>query len=362
MNTLDEIISLTSELIRFKSMHSNPEAIRACADFIVQWCADNDIRATQIERKGVPSILIMPDEDNRARLGLMAHIDVVDAADDMFEPRIENDRLYGRGAGDDKYAAALSLILFRDRLMALHAKGMDQNDMVFGVIITGDEEIGGANGAGYAMTKVQCDYVIALDGGSPERMVLKEKGIINMAVTAHGKAAHGARPWLGQNAIDALIEDYQAIKALFTEDTEDHWHRTVNFGIVRAGESVNQVPETATGHFNIRYTENDDPQAIISAIEAAVSGDVSVERIDPVFASPESEYTERLLRISGAEPVQEHGASDARYLQDNGMAGVVWGAEVFGSIHTSEECVSIPSVGNLHDAIRTLLLEMENEI
>jgi succinyl-diaminopimelate desuccinylase len=292
----------------------------------------------------------------------MAHIDVVDAADDMFKPRIENDRLYGRGAGDDKYAAALSLILFRDRLRELRARGMDQKDMVFGVIITGDEEIGGANGAGYAMTKVQCDYVVALDGGTPKRMVLKEKGIINLTVTARGKAAHGARPWLGKNAIDALIEDYQAIKALFTENTEDHWHRTVNFGIVRAGESVNQVPETASGQFNIRYTEKDDPQAIISAIEAAVSGDVSVERIDPVFASPESEYTERLLCISGAEAVQEHGASDARYLQDNGMAGVVWGAEVFGSIHTSEECVSIPSIGDLHDALQTLLVEMEDEI
>ncbi len=358
MNSLDNIIELTSKLIRFKSMHSQPDEIHACADFIMQWCKDNDIEASRIEQEGVPSILVMP-ENNSATLALMSHIDVVDATDDLFEPRIENDRLYGRGAGDDKYAAALSLVLFRDRLQALRAKGLNQKDMAFGVIITGDEEIGGANGAGHALTRVDCEYVIALDGGTPKRMVLKEKGIINLTVTTHGKAAHGARPWLGQNAIDALIDDYQAIKKLFTESTEDHWHSTVNLGIIRAGESVNQVPATATGQFNIRYTDHDDPKAIVEDIRATVSGDVHVERIDPVFASPESRYTERLLKISGAEAVQEHGASDARYLKKNGMAGVVWGAEVFGSIHTSEECVSIPSIGTLLDALQTLVMELE---
>lgn len=359
MQTLNEIIELTSQLIRFKTMHSCPEEIAACATFIMDWCAKNDIHATLIEHNKVPSIVVMPDARNKAPLAFMAHIDVVDADDALFEPRIEGDMLHGRGAGDDKYAVALSLILFRDHLKKLRAQGLDQKDMVFGIIITGDEETGGFNGAAHVLTLVQCDYVIALDGGSPKRMVLQEKGIINLTLTAHGTAAHGARPWLGVNAIDTLMEDYTAIKALFTGTAPNHWHPTVNLGIIRAGESVNQVPGKAVAQFDIRYTEQDDPKAIIANIRNAVQSEVLVERIEPVFASPKSPYTERLLALAQAEAVQEHGASDARYLQDNNMAGVVWGAEVFGSIHTAHEHVSISSIGFLHESLTQLITEME---
>ncbi|WP_147820550.1 M20 family metallopeptidase [Salidesulfovibrio onnuriiensis] len=361
MTMLDEIIQLTSYLIRFKTMHSRPEETRACARFILDWCKKHDMEGEYLEHNGVPSIAIMPEAGKRARLMLMSHIDVVDAEEKLFEPRIEGDKLFGRGAGDDKYAAALSLVLFRERLAALRAQGKDRKDMALGVLITGDEETGGPDGAGHALTKVQADYVIALDGGSPQRMVLKEKGIINMTITARGTAAHGARPWLGHNAIEALIRDWESLKALFTEENEEHWHRTVNFGIVRAGESINQVPDVAVGQFNIRYTDNDDPEALVAQIRDAVNGEVEVMRIDPVFASPASKYTDRLLELSGAERVQEHGASDARYLEPNGMAGVVWGAEVFGSIHGANECVSISSIGTLSETLQKLVIELENE-
>lgn len=359
MKTLDEIIELTSQLIAFKTMHSCPEEIAACAAFIMKWCAQNEIHATLVEHNGVPSIMVMPDAKNKAKLAFMAHIDVVDADDALFTPRIEGDTLHGRGAGDDKYAVALSLILFRDHLKALRAQGLNQKNMVFGVIITGDEETGGVNGAAHVLPLVQCDYVIALDGGSPHRMVLQEKGIINLTITARGKAAHGARPWLGVNAIDILIKDYAAIKKRFTGTDPNHWHPTVNLGIIHAGESVNQVPGEAVAQLDIRYTEHDDPEAIITSIRNVVKSEVLVERIEPVFASPKSPYTERLLALAHAEAVQEHGASDARYLQDNGMAGVVWGAEVFGSIHTAHECVSISSIGFLHEKLTRLISETE---
>ncbi len=362
MTLLDEIIELTCDLIRFKTMHSRPKEISACARFIMDWCAENDMRAGLMEQNGVPSIAVMPESGRRTKLMLMSHIDVVDADDALFEPRIEDDKLFGRGAGDDKYAAAMSLVLFRERLRMLREKGLGQKDMVMGVLITGDEEVGGRNGAGHALAREQADFVIALDGGSPGRMVLKEKGIINLKITARGKAAHGARPWMGENAIDALISDYEALKPLFNEENEEHWHRTLNFGIVRGGESVNQVPNVAEGQFNIRYTDHDDPEQLIDMVRDAVKGEVDVLRIDPVFASPPSEYTDFLLKLSGAERVQEHGASDARYLQDLGMSGVVWGAEVFGSIHGVNECVSISSINMLTETIQKFVAKLEKGI
>ncbi|HCU68318.1 MAG TPA: peptidase M20 [Desulfomicrobium sp.] len=361
MNACDEIISLTQDLIRIPSMHSRPEEIMRCADFVVQWCGRQGITARKIVHDGTPSVLVMPGD--HARLLLMTHVDVVDAPDGLFAPRIEGDRLLGRGAIDDKYAVALSLVLFHDRLRALERNGRTQADMALGLLITGDEETGGENGAARALEGIGADFAIALDGGGPERIVTREKGVIDILLTATGKAAHGARPWLGRNAIDMLLEDYARIRELFEGDDDgDHWHRTVNFGKIRAGESINQVPHTARGWFNIRFTEDDDPQRLVEAIAERVRSRVEVLSTIPVFASPPSPMTDILLDIApGAVLTREHGASDARHLMDHGIPGAIWGAEGFGTQHGLEECVSIPSIEKLHDRLSTLCERLESD-
>ncbi len=359
MNACPEIIALTQDLIRIPSMHSHPEEIMRCADFVLHWCARHDLAARKIDQNGIPSVLVMPQQP--ARLLLMTHIDVVDAPRAMFQPRIEGDCLFGRGAIDDKYAVALSLILFRDRMLALRKAGKSQDDMALGLLITGDEETGGINGAAHALGQVKAEYALALDGGSPERIVTREKGIIDIMLTATGKSAHGARPWLGINAIDLLLEDYTRIRELFTDLGGDHWHRSVNFGKIQAGESINQVPQNAKGWFNIRYTENDDPMGIVQEIKSRVHSDVEVLALEPVFASVASPVTQQLLDIvPGSVLTREHGASDARYLMDHGIPGAIWGAQGFGTQHSLDECVSIPSIASLHQWLSRLIIELES--
>lgn len=332
MNACDEIVSLTQDLIRIPSMHSRPEEIMRCADFVVQWCGRQGITARKIVHDRTPSVLVMPGD--HARLLLMTHVDV-----------------------------ALSLVLFRDRLRALERNGRTQGDMVLGLLITGDEETGGENGAARALEGIGADFAIALDGGGPERIVTREKGVVDIMLTATGKAAHGARPWLGRNAIDMLLEDYARIRELFEgDDGGDHWHRTVNFGKIRAGESINQVPHTARGWFNIRFTEDDDPQRLAEAIADRVRSRVEVLSTIPVFASPPSPMTDILLDIApGAVLTREHGASDARHLMVHGIPGAIWGAEGFGTQHGLEECVSIPSIEKLHDRLSTLCDRLESD-
>ena len=107
-----EILHLTKDLIRFKTMHSAPDEIRRCADFIMDYLQGHKINHQTFEHNGYPSILMLP-RPNYAPVLLMSHIDVVDAPDKLFEPVEKNGNLYGRGAIDDKYAAALSLVLFK---------------------------------------------------------------------------------------------------------------------------------------------------------------------------------------------------------------------------------------------------------
>jgi succinyl-diaminopimelate desuccinylase len=345
---MEEIVQLTEDLVRFKTMHAKPEEIQACAGFIEDFLKEAGIRYRRVDHDGVPSIVAGP-RDDYAPVLLMSHMDVVDAPDELFEPVVKDDKLYGRGSIDDKYAVALSLVLLKNQVQALREKNKGQEDLPLGIVVTGDEEIGGHRGARHVLETFRTDFCIALDGGSPEKIVVKEKGVLRLKLISRGKSAHGARPWLGENAIEKLIEDYLKIRPYFQESSPEHWHRTMNFSVVHAGKSTNQVPDYAEATFDVRYTENDDMDTIIEKIQEDIEGELRVEAKEPLFQSGDSPHLDALLEISkGTKVGFEHGASDARFLAQYGMKGIVWGADGDQSQHSEQEHVNIPSVYTLY--------------
>jgi succinyl-diaminopimelate desuccinylase len=355
-----EIVDLTKDLIRFKSTHTRPEEIQKCARFIETWFKDHDIACTVVESNGVPSIRALPARQQTPLL-LMSHIDVVNATDPLFEPIEKNGRLYGRGAIDDKYAVALSMVLLKNRIESNHHRGLDDGTLPLGVLITGDEEVGGYNGARSALGRINCDFCIALDGGRVDKIVVKEKGILRIRVVSSGKTAHGARPWQGENAIEKLMADCLVVKGFFEGLTEpEHWHRTMNLSVIRAGDSVNQVPDEAEATFDIRYTENDDVDDLVQRIQAAVTSKVIAEEREPLFISPESPYRKRLLALATDTRIGiAHGASDARFLSQFNIPGIVWGADGNSSQHSTEEHVEIPSLARLYDILDRFVTEIQ---
>ena len=268
---MQAVVDLTQDLIRFKTMHNQQEEIQRCMAFIEDYLNSHQLAYTRIEDGGYPSILMMP-EDNTANVLLMTHIDVVDAADELFDPTIRDGNLYGRGAIDDKYAAALSLVLAKEHIQMLRKQGRTQKDLPFGVLITSDEEVGGYNGVGAVVNTITPEFCIALDGGNPERIITKEKGLLTVKLIAAGKAAHGSRPWLGDNAIDNLMADYAKLKTLFDKPKAGTWLKTMSLNILNAGKSFNQVPDRAEAVFDIRYTENEDPDELFERLQMRYSG------------------------------------------------------------------------------------------
>jgi succinyl-diaminopimelate desuccinylase len=191
------------------------------------------------------------------------------------------------------------------------------------------------------------------------KVVVKEKGIVRLKLVARGKAAHGARPWLGENAIETLISDYLKLKRHFELAAPDHWHRTLNFSRIQAGKAVNQVPDYAEALFDIRFTENDDMEAVVAAIRGEIKGEAEVVEREPLFQGGGSPYLERLLAIAGhPETSCEHGASDARFLSEFGIPGIVWGPNGGNSAHSADEHVSIDSLLALHRILDQFLTEL----
>jgi len=359
---MQEIITLTEDLIRFKTMHSQPAEIQRCVSFIEDYLKTCGATYQRLDHADIPSIIVMP-QHNVVPILLMSHIDVVDGPDDLFNPRVKGDALYGRGSIDDKYAAALSLVFVKNYLRQLQKEGKDQNDLPFGIIITADEEIGGANGAQKALKEIKAEFCIALDGGGLNKIVIKEKGIVKLKLIARGKTAHGARPWLGENAIENLINDYQVLKTNFELAAPDHWHRTLNFSWIQAGKVSNQVPDYAEALFDIRYTENDDMQALFKTIRKKIKGELVVEKKEPLFEGGDSPYLDLLLQIATDSEVGfEHGASDARFLSAHGIKGIVWGADGDMSQHSADEHVNIDSVLKLYELLDQFITQSQSLI
>ena len=346
---LEEMVTLTKTLIRFKTMHHRMDEIAACTQFVEGFLDQQDIVFSRTEHGEYPSILVFPDLGKPVcKVLFMAHIDVVDADDDLFEPALRQGQLFGRGSEDDKYAVALCLTLLKTEMTRLRKLGKTQADLGFGVLITSDEEIGGHHGVGVLAETLRPEFFIALDGGGVDEIITKEKGLFTLKLTARGKAAHGSRPWKGDNAVDHLIADYAALKAFFGSPGEGSWCKTLNLGIVNAGKSFNQVPDRAEAIFDIRYTEEDDTRELLRQLQAIVSGELSVLREEPMFLGGASPYLDRLCELApGARLGFEDGASDGRFFSEKSIPGVIWGADG-GGAHAENEHVDIDSMLTLY--------------
>jgi acetylornithine deacetylase len=166
------------------------------ANVIREWCAERNIDAWLEEAApGRPNVVAHVGAGDGPVLVLCAHIDTV-SADGMeiepFEPRIDGDRLYGRGSYDMKGGAAAVLAALADLAQDPPA------GTVYGAFVV-DEEYASA-GAFDFVARHHADACL-LTEPSEEQLVLAHKGFVWIEVVTHGVAAHGSRWDLGRSAI-----------------------------------------------------------------------------------------------------------------------------------------------------------------
>ena len=110
---LDERI-LAERLIRYDT--SRPDVIVAAAGFVKGWLESRDIEVRDHEHNGLPVLVaeVGPREARCRPWSFHGHLDVVPGQPDQFEPRVEGDRLIGRGAYDMKGGLAAMMCALKD--------------------------------------------------------------------------------------------------------------------------------------------------------------------------------------------------------------------------------------------------------
>jgi len=352
---MSELVALAKRLISYETV--DPETVSEAAGFIKGWLEARGIEAERDEVRGLPVIRAEVGPESAPTVVLHGHIDVVPGLRDQFEPRIEGDRLYGRGAYDMKGALAAMLVTA--------AAMRDQRGVRVRLGIVGDEESeeGEERGSDHLVDSgFTGDFAIT---GEPTDLHIgvEAKGVLALRLQVAGTAAHGATPWLGDNAVLNAIDVFRSIESLpFARHSSELFDRpSINLGRIWGGDALNKVPDLCVIDVDIRYLPDQDPTAVldevrgIDGIEAA-----SLFTRPPASVDRESIFV-RALRESAAEhhdgepmSVGRDGASDAVSFLRVGVPAVEFGPVGAGH-HGPREWVSVSSLEAYRQALESFL-------
>ncbi|MDN2583129.1 acetylornithine deacetylase/succinyl-diaminopimelate desuccinylase family protein [Aquibium sp. ELW1220] len=211
----DDLVTLTSDLIRFPTVNPPGDAYTPCAEFIGERMRRSGFETTLIRGEGAPG-----DSDRYPRTNVIArreggkpgptvhfnsHIDVVEAGEgwtvDPFGGVVKDGRVYGRGACDMKGGLAASII-------AVEAFLEVNPDYPGAIEVSGtvDEESGGFGGVAHLaklgyFSKPRVDHVIIPEPLNKDRICLGHRGVWWAEIETKGTIAHGSMPFLGDSAV-----------------------------------------------------------------------------------------------------------------------------------------------------------------
>jgi succinyl-diaminopimelate desuccinylase len=343
--------ALTERLIGYDT--STPDGLREAAGFVQGWLEARDVEALDGVHNGLPVIAATVGAASGPTVVLHGHLDVVPGLPEQFEPRVEGDRLYGRGAYDMKGGLAAMMCAARDLA--------SQSAVRVHFVCVSDEESdeAEARGSDYLVEKGYTgDFAIT---GEPTdlHIGIQAKGVLALRIEVSGKAAHGSTPWLGDNAVMKAVDVFRRIEAMpFTRESSEMFDRpSVSLGRIMGGDAMNKVPDRCTIDVDIRFLPGQSAAQVLQEIRELPDTEVAVMlHRDPAVVERDNPYVALLAEsIADGMPAERisigrDGASDIVSFLEAGTPGVEFGP-IGGGHHGPDEWVSISSLERYQRAL-----------
>lgn len=341
----DSILEITRELVALPTTPDHDEAAPRQLRRVAGFFRGSHWSATVTGRGRGATLLVKPRGMARPRFLLAGHLDVVPGDPGQFRLRQRGDRLYGRGAYDMKGPLAAMMA-------ALMTAAASSPRGSFGLLVTVDEERGGASGTGAWVRRHRQgrpEVVFIPDGGEDFDLVIEEKGVLQVAVTWRGRPAHSSRPWEGDNPVAALRLGLERLERAFPplRGLAD-WRTSAVVTGIRSGDANNRVPATAAVTLDIRRVAAQKPAAILKKLERCFgSGTVRVlNQAEALRVSPQApplvRYRRLYRELFGKETrlVRYPACCDARFFAAAGVPVIV-ARPRGGHAHGADEWVSL---------------------
>jgi succinyl-diaminopimelate desuccinylase len=365
----DEVIEFLRGLVQIPSI--NPpgdvrEAIEYCARKLKPEGFDIEIIKVEDEK---PNLLASLRAGAGPTLLFNAHVDVVPTGDESnwtyppFGAEIAEGRVYGRGAGDDKASVTAQVMA----AIALARSGVPLSGTLF-VNEVADEEVGGEKGARLVADdeQVQPDFVIVGEQ-TINRVALGEKGGAGSRVTVYGRAAHGALPWEGVNAIEGMAKVITALQTelwpRLAERTHPLFHpSSATIALIGGGVKSNVVPDMCWIMIDRRIIPGETPDQVREEIrevaERAIAGTPGMRvTVEPTgmgareasLSEPDSPLAQAMLDANAflklnTEPTGFSMGTDGRHFTANGYPTIIYGPGDPALAHQPDEWVGIDEV------------------
>lgn len=209
---------------------------------------------------------------------LNGHVDVVPAGgndwtDDPWSGKIEDGKVYGRGANDMKGA----LIAYLMAMKAIKEAGISlKGDVLIGSVI--GEETGGAGTLSLINRGYKADGAI-ISEPSDLRVCPVSMGVIWFRVRVRGLMAHAATSYLGVNAISKaamLIQEIDAYEERMIRDKKHPLYShhpspfSINIGIIKGGVFPTSVPDEVILEARMSFSPDDDIAMVKKELEETI--------------------------------------------------------------------------------------------
>jgi acetylornithine deacetylase len=319
---MPDVVALAAELLSIESSSGSEGRV---VDFVSRWLIARGWNVTVQE--------VTPGRGNvwASRAGggvtLSTHLDTVPP---YVPPRLDGDRLYGRGSCDAKGIAA-AMLAAAD---ALASQGENRVDLL---LVVGEEK--NSDGA-RAANRLPCTSRFLVNGEPTEsRLASGAKGSLRVILRTRGKEAHSAYPHLGRSAIEPMLELLPTLKRVPLPTDPRLGETTENIGVIRGGTEANIIPATCEVELMFRLVG--DVTVMKRLIEEWVAGRAEVNYGS--YIPPQFFHT-----IEGFDTAPMAYTSDIPLLDR-------WGTPLLfgpGSIHVAHTPDEHVDVGELRAAVK----------
>lgn len=352
------LMKTIEDLVRFKTITGNAEEIDKCVRYIAESFRKTEA-VVKIERfeSASPVIYIANNQDMHQNCLVLGHIDVVAADDSMFEPKVKDGKMYGRGTLDMKSFAAVAM-------NSMHYVLENHLPVKFAVILSTDEEQGSKSTHAFLARYPDLGADVVLDndvGGDITKIINKCKNPVFVKLEATGKAAHGSMPWDGLDANEMLINTIKNLRQYYpyfdirSGEPKNSWIDTMHVAKISGGEVSNIVASHAEALLDIRLTETSSVSDLEEKLRSALAEGVQYKIVSsstPVVMAEDNpqivaykKFAENVL----GRPIefqQIGGATDARLFAEKG-ATVIMHSGTGEGMHAEGEYVVLKSVEEL---------------
>jgi len=292
-----------------------------------------------------------------------------------FDPKVEDGKLFGRGACDTK--GSLAAMLMGLKMLCTRRESLRTRVILLATV---DEEFSYAGVKQFVNEGGRGDLAIV---GEPTRLnlVVAHKGGVRWRIITHGKAAHSSQPELGSNAIYKMARVVRAIEEKVIPLYSKRVHPllgnpTISVGTIEGGQQTNVVPERCAISIDRRLLPKEDPKEAMAEVNETVAqafgegweSELEFEEASLIdFAldgSPDDACT-RFVASAARKVLPElqvvgvHYGTDASKLALGGIPSLVFGPGDIAQAHSAVEFVAIEEVVKAAQVYAQVALDMQ---